>query len=129
MVELCISGSVGPTVGVGFDPSWDDDDSNDRYPFPEKYVTDEKEILSELRKPTRRLDKRLSFIPNNRSSSSTTVPLLRQTTLSEMQSPIGVSLYPGDTITTMRPTKSGWTDGVVCVLHTCLLYTSDAADD
>ena len=96
-----VLGCLGPTVGVGFKDEWSSqvtEGTTDA--LPAAYVSAERVLIAAVRRPNLNLNQDLS---------------MRGGALVSPQ--MDVSQYPGDTITTIRPSTEERTERVVCVLH------------
>ena len=111
-------GLVGPTVGVGFESGWGtQSDEKLDLAFPNDFLELEALLLSVVQQPTRNLDGTLSRRVNDRSDAS--VPdsgFLQTTILGSSGTIMDIPLYPGDTVTSIRPSQHAVSEGVVCVL-------------
>ena len=103
-----VTAAVGPTFVVGdFHDSGDDRPCADER-MPDSYVSTEKLFISLCKDPNHKLDAHLSSNMSRKSSPSTPRSRLRQATLSYNRHTCDLLLYPGDTITILRPTNDCW---------------------
>ena len=119
-----VTGDVGPTLVVGSPSAAAQDTCNPRFStdMPESYKRAEETVLRICSSPTRKLDVTLKDLTAPGSRRSRNFPSsnrdgLRQATLGGRNVTCDLDLFPGDTITAIRPRGEAITESVVCLLH------------
>lgn len=114
VVRHFVTARLGRTIGVEFEEGqWGEegtDASTALYPRPYLYM--ERLVHAAMSIPTRNLDASLS-VPGRQQSAQ---GRLRQTTLTDDCELLKMPLYPGDTVTALRPTECEVTESTACFL-------------
>ena len=120
-----VIGDIGPTVVVGSPspPAPDGSRSRFRTDMPASYIRAEDAVLQccsiptcTLNVPVKDLTAPCSRETRNVASSSRST--LRQTTLAGLRATCDLDIFPGDTITAIRPRGETITESVICMFHT-----------
>ena len=115
-----VSGSVGPTVGVGFPDEWIGESLCERKSnLTHQYLLIERMLMSRLSVPTMHADNNIARSDaNNARRAGHGLAPMKQVSLTFRRTLVRLELYAGDTITFIRPVCDTFTQSVICIFVT-----------